>query len=179
MGVRTIKEKKEFYRIMPHWVRDSRIDNMVAQRMEGYTLQHIGDQWGLTRERVRQLVNQGYADRGMNSPQPKDLSELRREKRDKMIIQKVKECADLRKGCKAIAEHLNMSYGALAVVLRRNNFSIPLYCQRCGAQLVGREEKWCRKCAVEIRKYPNWSPEKKRRHIEWIKRYKEKRKVMV
>jgi hypothetical protein len=139
-------------------------------------LQSIGDQWGLCRERVRQIINQALEERGVEVPSSQEIRERRNRGRDREIITKMSMLMKGGLDWNAAIKKMCLSKPYVNNVFHRNDEEIPRHCVRCGANLPSRKRKWCEKCAIEMKKYENWSPEKKKSFSKLISGYNKKRR---
>lgn len=142
-------------------------------RKQGHTLQEIGDRVGVTRERVRQILEEHYG--RIEIPllpeckaaeligcNPTRLDKLRR----LGIIQPKRQGRCFRYSREDIEEAM---------------LALQKQCLHCGEalRLKGRERKYCPACSKECRRYyyPFYGEEKKRKHNEktrhWAEQHQE------
>jgi hypothetical protein len=82
---------------MPHAKTSLPVDKFIELYGEGKTLQEIGDEYGITRERVRQLLNRNFKEEYNELKAQRIAENAIREaekKRAKVIIQVCRVCGD-------------------------------------------------------------------------------------
>jgi hypothetical protein len=175
-----IQMKKKSYLLLPQWAKEARIDNMIELRREGRTLQQIGNEWGYTRERVRQILDRAYRERGLEPFDAKKMYDLKRFESDMELIQKVSRWMKRGKTLKETCDKIGVNINHVRVVFARHkDIPIPRYCQRCGELLPSNRSKWCEHCAEFITHYANWTPHRKEWFRNWRLKRRKKKDVII
>lgn len=149
---------------------------IAALRRDGYSLQSIGDTIGVTRERVRQILNEYYG--GTKVPL---LNEA----------QAAKIC-----GCSSAMIRKLRKQGKISPKIRgsrvyyydRDNIekaylALQKNCTMCGKPIKQRH-KYCEKCGIERQRYiyPFLSPDNKKKHLracsKWQREHPERYKII-
>jgi len=142
---------------------------------EGLTLQEIGNRFGITRERVRQILLKSgirMPDGGVTFSE----AALRLNCSHFLLRRAIENIF----GRVSVAEQFPR--GISEQELARLESALPV-CSICGERLTRKRRKYCSaRCYSELWKYKNWSTEKKAKHIErckhWAARNPQKTKLI-
>ena len=148
---------------------------IAVLRKDGYSLQSIGDVIGVTRERVRQVLNQYYG--GTKIPLLTELQVA------KICGCSIPQVVKVRKQGKVSPKirggrryYDSNAIEELFLALQKN-------CAMCGRPMKSRT-KYCVKCSIDYKRniWPFLSPEKKelqnRASIKWQKEHPERYKII-
>jgi len=142
---------------------------IVQLRAEGHSLAYIGNVFGITRERVRQLIKE-------NSPHlqsvPSTLLTAPQVARQLGITLPTLYSLVRRRGIKpTLWEHVSGRMLWDAEAIRRLELALPK-CRICGAPVPSYRFRYCsEECCLEAKKYRNWPKEVQERQVARVKRW--------
>ena len=146
-----------------------RNSTIIQLRAEGHTLAYIGNIFGITRERVRQLIKE-------NSPHlqsvPSTLLTAPQVARQLGITLPTLYSLVRRRGIKpTLWEHVSGRMLWDAEAIRRLELALPK-CRICGAPVPSYRFRYCsEECCLEAKKYRNWPKEVQERQVARVKRW--------
>jgi hypothetical protein len=155
------------------------INAIYAMRRSGSTLQQIADKTGKSKERIRQILTSNYGTTRHKLMSTEQLRKLfgfsRRHILDLYhngVITPVKEWKAKN------GQYLLWSTTAISQINSYHNAT--RVCKQCGAVIPPNRRIFCStSCYTESHKYKNMSNDKKKRHLDSIRRYRAKQKLAL
>jgi len=158
-------------------VREVYNGQIAVWREQGYTLQQIGDRVGVTRERVRQIINQFYAGTFPRFPNLESVSKLLGCSRDRLLR--------LRKEGISTPERIGGQWRYSPEDIEIIMLALHKNCPVCGKPVPVNRKYCCPECqrARWKNRYRHSSEEAKEKHKarvrDWERRNPEKRREMT
>jgi hypothetical protein len=155
------------------------INAVYAMRRSGSTLQQIADKTGRSKERIRQILISNYGTTRHKLMSTEQLRKLFGFSRHHILDLYNNGVITPAKEWKANnGQYLLWSTTAISQINSYHNAT--KVCKQCGAVIPPNRRIYCStRCYTESHKYKNMSNDGKKRHLNSIRRYREKQKLAL